>query len=105
MPGGDVVDLGRISVAMSPDNIDVAENGELWVAGHPNTLKLIQHFINESPAPSKVVRITLNGDPVVEDVYADDGRLMSASSVGANYDNLLLIGSITQRQILVCTMD
>jgi arylesterase/paraoxonase len=105
VPGGDVVDLARVGVAMSPDNIDVAENGELWVAGHPNTLQLIQHFINETPAPSKVVRITMNGEAVVKDVYADDGGRISASSVGATYENLLLIGSITDRKILVCTME
>ncbi len=103
---GDVTENARIAIETSPDNIDVAADGSLWVAGHANTLKLIQHFINGSPAPSQVWRVALGEDGVSEqeEIYLDDGTQMSAGSVGATYGNLLLVGSITERKIQVCEM-
>ncbi len=103
---GDVTERARIAINTSPDNIDVAADGSLWVAGHANTLKLIQHFINGSPAPSQVWRVALGADGVSEqeEIYLDDGTNISAGSVGATYGNLLLVGSITERKIQICEM-
>jgi arylesterase/paraoxonase len=101
---GDVTETGRIAMDTSPDNIDVAADGSVWVTGHANTLALIQHFVAGKPAPSQVWRVVRGaGDEATqEEVYLDDGTQMSAGSVGATYGNLLLIGSITERKILVC---
>lgn len=103
---GDVTERARIAVDTSPDNIDVATDGSLWVAGHANTLKLIQHFVRGAPAPSQVWRVALGEDGVSEqeEIYLDDGTNMSAGSVGATYGNLLLVGSITERKIQICEM-
>ena len=38
----------------------------------------------------------------IEEIYLDDGRQMSAGSIGATFGNLLLIGSITERKIQIC---
>ena len=104
---GSVRERGRIAVPTSPDNIDVAPDGSLTVAGHANTLKLIQHFINGSPAPSQVLRVIPGngGEPSVEEIYVNAGDEIPAGSVGVTWGNLLLIGSITSRQILVCERD
>jgi arylesterase/paraoxonase len=101
---GDVTERGRIGIDTSPDNIDVAADGSLWVAGHANTLALIRHFIGGSPAPTQLWRVVpgAGGEAQSEEIYLDDGREMSAGSVGATFGNLLLIGSITARQVLIC---
>lgn len=101
---GDVTEQARISVPTSPDNIDVAADASLTVAGHANALKLIQHFIKGSPAPSQVLRVIPDngGQPAVDEIFLDDGSRISAGSVGTTYGNKLLIGSITARQLLVC---
>ena len=101
---GDVTDKARIAVPTSPDNIDVAADGSLTVAGHANILKLIQHFINGSPAPSQVLRVMPNpaGSAAIDELYLNAGEQISASSVGVTWGRKLLIGSITARQILVC---
>jgi len=104
-PNGDLTDMGTVAIGTSPDNIDVAEDGSLWVGAHANTLKLIQHFINGTPAPSQVVRVRLNtnaDDTSIDEIYLNDGTEISASSVGATYRDTLLIGSITDRKLLVC---
>jgi arylesterase / paraoxonase len=82
---GSVTDKARIEVPTSPDNVDVAADGSLWVTGHANTVKLIQHFISGTPAPTQVLRVVPDSD-------------------GVTYGKKLLIGSITDRQILVCEM-
>jgi arylesterase/paraoxonase len=103
---GDITGEARIAVPTSPDNIDVAADESLTVAGHANTLKLIQHFINGSPAPSQVLRVIPdNGDKAaVDEIFLDDGSRISAGSVGVTYGDKLLIGSITARQLLVCEL-
>jgi hypothetical protein len=104
---GAVTEKARIPVPTSPDNIDIAADGSLTVAGHANTLKLIMHFIKGTPAPSQVLRvIPENGDEAaVDEIYLNAGDEISASSVGATYGSKLLIGSITDRQLLVCEQD
>lgn len=102
---GDVAELARIGVGSSPDNVDVAADGALWIGAHANTLKLIQHFAAGQPAPTEVLRIPRPEDGgTIETIYLDDGSTMSAGSVGVNYGDLLLVGSITEKQLLVCEL-
>jgi arylesterase/paraoxonase len=104
---GAVTELARIPVPTSPDNIDVAADSSLTVAGHANTFKLIMHFIKGEPAPSQVLRVIPDngGKAAVDEIYLNAGDEISASSVGATYGNKLLIGSITAKQLLVCEQD
>ena len=101
---GAITELARIAVPTSPDNIDVAADSSLTVAGHANTMKLIMHFIKGTPAPSQVLRVIPDndGNAAIDEIYLNAGDGISASSVGATYGNKLLIGSITDRKLLVC---
>jgi arylesterase/paraoxonase len=101
---GSLRETARIAMDTSPDNIDVAADGSLWVTGHANTLALIRHFVSGTPAPTQVWRVVAgaSGADSIEEIYLDDGSNMSAGSVGATYGKLLLIGSITERKIQVC---
>ena len=106
-PGdGSVTEKARIALPTSPDNVDVAADGSLWVTGHANTVKLIQHFISGKPAPTQVLRVVpdSNGGAAIDEIYLNAGEQISAGSVGVTYGKKLLIGSITARQILVCAM-
>lgn len=104
---GDVTDRERIPLGTSPDNVDVAADGSLTIGAHANTLALIRHFIGGSPAPSQVLRVVPgNGSAAtIDEIYLDDGSSISASSGGFTYGNKLLVGSITARQVQVCTME
>ena len=65
-------ELNRFSVETSPDNLDLAADGSLWLAGHPKTLALIKHFVDAAnPAPSQVFRIRNPNDPkpVIDEIY------------------------------------
>ena len=101
---GSVESIDTIAIGTAPDNIDVADDGSLWIGAHSNIVALVMHFIVGSDAPSQVLRLTPE-DGNVEEIYLNRGDEISAGSVGATYENQLLIGSITARRILICTMD
>lgn len=103
---GSVTATEYVDLGTSPDNVDVAEDGSLWVAAHSNVAALVMHFILGSKAPSQVVRIDVSAEkPEIKEIYLNAGDQISASSVGATYGNTLLIGSITDRRLLVCEME
>lgn len=102
---GSVETVDTIAIDTSPDNIDVATDGSLWVGAHSNIVALVMHFIAGADAPSQVLRMKMNGDVEIEEIYLNRGDEISASSVGVTYDDKLLIGSITARKILICSMD
>ncbi len=93
-----------VELPSSPDNVDVASDGSLWVAAHANTFALIKHFGDPtSPAPSQVFRIA-PPDYEPQQIFLDLGETLSAGSVGATYGNWLLMGSITEPKVLLCRL-
>lgn len=89
----------------SPDNIDVAENGDLWVAAHPKLFAFLDYVNDPSkPSPSEIYRLAVAaGVPqAATRVYADQGHEIGAASVGAVEDGHLVIGSIFDPKILDC---
>ncbi len=103
---GDIKSASKIALQTSPDNIDVAADGSLWVGGHSNVVALAMHFIMGSQAPTQILRIAdPAGNAGVEEIYLNAGSEISAGSGGATLDNKLLIGSITARKILVCEFE
>jgi len=103
---GSVALVGYIGLDAAPDNIDVAEDGSLWVAAHANVPALVLHFILGSPSPSRILRIDPSEqEPAIEEIYFDDGTNISAGSVGATCNSTLVIGSITAKKLLICDMN
>ena len=103
---GSIATVRTIALDSSPDNIDVARDGSLWVGAHANVIALAMHFIVGSNAPSQVLKISPDADNDVEIIYLNKGTEIAAGSAGVPYaDNTrLLIGSITARKILACEM-
>ncbi|KAI0234526.1 Serum paraoxonase/arylesterase 1 [Lamellibrachia satsuma] len=88
------------------DNIDVdVVTGHLWVAAHPDAQLLVNHlpWPNNPFAPSQVLRLTLSEDSKVTDiveVYYNDGRQISASTVAVHYRRYMLVGSVFTKLLL-----
>ncbi len=96
---------GMIHLAGGLDNINIDQDGYLWVSSHPKLLKLAAHRRNvDSVSPSQVVKIKLLSDDEydVQTVYLDDGNELSGSSSAAFHNGRLLIGAIYQSHFLVC---
>ena len=103
---GSIETLRSIDLGTSPDNVDVAEDGSLWIGAHSNVVALAMHFIMGSNAPTQILRVDLSGDePQIDEIYLNSGVQISAGSGGATLGNHLLIGSITAPKILLCEFD
>ncbi len=103
-PGGQLSEHARVAMPGFPDNIDTDADGMLWVAEHANGMALGRHFGDaDYPAPSRFYRIAPDGTGLAL-MAADSGRQHSAGSVAARYEDMLLLGSITEPRVLVCQL-
>lgn len=96
------------------DNIDVDEQGFLWIGAHPQLLRFQRHFDapDQYAAPSQVLVV----DPLERRaglVYASPGsedgaagpEHISGATVAARFGDRVLIGSVLDDHVLVCTLD
>lgn len=92
-----------IYVGTISDNLDIdADTGDLWVGSHPSFFKLLDyvHDMKGYLSPSQVFRIRFppgSSEPVITEVYANDGSQQEASTVAVKYKRGLLIGSVGTR--------
>ncbi len=94
-----------VDVDTAPDNLTVDTDGSVWIAGHPRIIELWEHFRNPtSRSPSQVLKFTptAGAGRSVEEIYLNDGRELSASTVAAPFRDLIVIGSVTDHRVLVC---
>jgi len=98
----------RLPIPGAPDNIDVAPDGSLWLAVHPDVMAFLAWFRDSAarPSPSEVFKITVaNGIPASSSlIYASAGEQIGAASVGAVAGRKLFIGSTLDRKVLACEL-
>jgi arylesterase/paraoxonase len=94
-----------IPVPTGPDNVEIDETGALWVGGHSRIFDFVKHV--EDPnhhAPSHVIRINpATGE--TKDVFIDTLGSINASSVGAAFGSVLIVGSVFDHHVMVCPTD
>lgn len=100
-------EIETIPLNSGVDNLDLDSNGNIWIANHINTVSLVRHFSDATfPAPTQVQRISFaSGAPQIETLYEKNGSEHSAGSVAVKFDDKLLVGSITEKQILYCQLE
>lgn len=95
-----------VAVGSLCDNLEVdPENGDIWSGCHPNGWKLFM-FDAKDPPGSEVIRIqNIHSDqPVVTQVYVDDGHVIMGSSVAAAHGGKLLIGTVFHKA-MICDLE
>ncbi|MCX8072252.1 MAG: SMP-30/gluconolactonase/LRE family protein [Candidatus Binatia bacterium] len=101
---GALSEFKRIDLPACPDNIEVDDQGQLWVATHPRLFDLVAHSEDAAKrAPSQVFRIDPHSGNVSE-VYLSDGNPLSAASTAAVWGRTMVLGAIFDPQVLVCTL-
>jgi len=98
---------GTLDIETGLDNIDVDENGDLWIGAHPDSIAFLGHAGDAAKlSPSEVLKVkTENGIPVsAEQVYLDAGDEMSGSSVAVVVGGKMLVGDVFEPKILVCDL-
>ncbi len=96
--------LKDISLNTAPDNIDVDQDGQLWIGGHPSLFKYVAYKKDPNKqSPSHIVKVNpSNGE--LTDIYFDDGSNYRASTIATTYHNKLFIGSVYEDHILICSL-
>lgn len=94
-----------IKVNTGPDNVEIAADGALWIGGHSKVFDFLKHA--EDPAaisPSHVIRVNPETG-LKEDVLIDVEGRINASSVGAVWNNTLIVGAVFDGHVMVCPVN
>lgn len=87
------------------DNIELDEKGNLLVGAHPKMFAFLAHAKNPAKrSPSQVLNIEFSEPSApanITEVYLNDGKPLSGSSVAAAYRDYLLIGTVFEDGILI----
>ena len=104
---GDLTPIEDVKVYSTPENLDVAEDGGIWVAAYPDLLAVLKHLHDARVrAPTQVLRIA--ADPQAPrrlgEVYLNAGEEISAGSVAAVTNDGFLLGAPADPWILSCRL-
>lgn len=86
------------------DNIEFDSEGNLWIGAHPNLLAFSSYAAeNKAISPSEIIKIQYRGknDYTIEKVYVNDGSEMSASTVAAPYQDVIITGNVMDSHFLI----
>jgi arylesterase / paraoxonase len=95
----------RIPLHSSPDNLSWDDEGNLWVAAHPNLISLMaMSHKHKRRGPAQILKVTLplSEKPTVKTVFSDDGRKISAVSVAKPAVGVVVLGTVFDSRHLVC---
>lgn len=89
-----------------PDNLTQAEDGSIWMVGHPRLVDFAAHARDPSKlSPTEVYRIDFYGRSAdVGAVMVDDGSLISGGSTAVVRGGLMWIGNVFDPYLLRCTL-
>ena len=96
--------MGRKWV-VGPDNIDIDENGNIWIATHPKDLQADRPCGQTRvaiPQPSRATASRMERS--LEEIYVGTGEELSAVSVAAAYNGEMLLGTIFDAKLLRCRL-
>jgi arylesterase/paraoxonase len=96
-----------IELGTGPDNIEIDENGDLWIGCHPKLLTFVKYSKDPRKlSPSQVLKLSVKQDNhyKVEEIYLNNGQPLSGSSVAAVFKDTLLIGSVFDHRFLICRL-
>ena len=96
-------------VGTGADNLDVEDDGRVWIATHPKLLSFIQHARNPAKgSPSQVIVLepaTTGSGGKIDQIYLKNGDdKFSAASVAVRDGDTMILGSVFEAGIRVCKL-
>jgi arylesterase/paraoxonase len=104
---GDLTLRDTIEAGTGVDNIEIDQKGDLWIGCHPKLLTFVKYSKDpDALSPSQVITVAQKspGQYDVKEIYLDNGRPLSGSSVAAVFKDKLLIGSVFDERFLLCRL-
>jgi arylesterase/paraoxonase len=101
---GDLSFIEDIFCGTGVDNIELDSEGNLYIGAHPNLLRFALYAKEKKETtPSEIIKISYRGknDYTIEQLYLDDGKTMSGSTVAAPYKKLILTGNAMDPKFLI----
>ncbi|XP_053570045.1 serum paraoxonase/arylesterase 2 [Bombina bombina] len=96
----------ELNIETVMDNLSVdPHTGDIWTGAHPYPWKLLNY--NKENLPwSEVIRIQniLSDDPIVTQVYVNNGSVIQGTSSASVFERKLLVGSVFHKA-LYCELD
>ena len=97
--------LESIKLDSGLDNIEIDLDGNLYIGSHPKLFDFVKHAKDKTHiSPSQVFKISPDYT-VIDEIFLSDGSDISASTVGAFYNNILLIGAVFDNHFLYCEIE
>ena len=101
---GDLKFIADIDCDTGVDNIEMDNEGNLWIGAHPSLLHF--NFYNKNfkeKAPSEIIKVNFESAQKhsIEKIYVEDGSTMSGASVATPFGNYLLAGNVKDSIFLV----
>jgi arylesterase / paraoxonase len=103
--------LEEVALGTAPDNLNVDDDGVVWIAAHPQPFAFARHMRHPGErAPTQVLRFDPRGgrpeggeaDTRLTQVYENTGAEISAGSVAARWREEFLIGAVLDPEVLIC---
>ena len=97
-----------IDLREAPGNLDVDDEGVVWIAAYPRLASLAAHQRDPNRrSPTQVLRFdprSKNGERLTE-IYMNDGAAISAGSTAAPWRDEFLIGALFDPKVLLCKLN
>jgi arylesterase/paraoxonase len=103
---GDLTPAYDIDLGTGVDNIEVDASGNLYIGCHAKLLDFLAYAKSKANlSPSQVMRVTIlgKGKDKVEEIYLNDGKELSGSSVAAPFTGGFAVGQVYDDHFLICT--
>ncbi|WP_298543024.1 SMP-30/gluconolactonase/LRE family protein [uncultured Aquimarina sp.] len=86
------------------DNIEIDTKGNLWIGAHPNLLRFGSYAKGKKEtSPSEIIKVTYRekNDYDIEQIYTNDGTIMSGSTVATPFEDLIITGNVMDDHFLI----
>lgn len=103
---GALVSTGMLFIGTGVDNIDVAQDGSMWIAAHPKLIDFALYRAGwKKTSSSQIIHAVPGkvGGGDVRTVFLDLGNDLSGASVAVAYKDSFMIGSALDNKLVICT--
>jgi arylesterase/paraoxonase len=101
---GQLTKIEDIDAGTGVDNIELDENGKLWIGCYPNLLTFAAYAAGKKQiSPSEVITVDYQKgqSPIVTSIWKDSGEQLSATSSAVPFGDFLFLGTVMDQKVMV----